>query len=603
MRLRTLSSKFPILRKDIFRFAPVWVGYFLLCLPTLYAVEPMSTKSEAEVMILIKTLGKTGAVNMVYAGLVAMLLFGDLFSESRCQALHAMPMRREKWYVSHVFNGLLYSVLPNVLLILCLIPKLGGHFYLGFVWVLGMTLQYLFFFGLAVLCVFLSGNQIGMLTVYGFLNYVYVMFHWIIQKIFLPYWYGIPYTKLYPGDPGYAPCPVMRYQSRESIFGIEGWWYLEKPPEMNGYIEPMPEIYKRTGFTEEIDYYVICAGIGILLLGLALLLYRKRKLECAGDLMAHRGASGVFSAVFPVFSGYVVTRAFGYIDTKARNILWGDNILLWIYGISLVVMWFVGQMLLQRSVKIFRKKTVLRFAVFAVSVSVVSGLLIWDPVGVTRYVPEADSVQEVELTPFNHKSLDPGLSSYILHGTDPEMIESIVAAQEQILKDGQNGSQSGRVFSIRYTLSSGKQVVREYNVARGTQAWQCLREIWNTPEHLLGYTDWETWHGSVWNVRLNQYTVAELQEAYKKQTGQQWLVSTQQMEEELLRALVADVEEGHAVDSVFRNEEDPDYFVQLTCSGEKRTTTYYVRIGKEARHCYAWMEKYCDLMELVEWRL
>jgi hypothetical protein len=561
----------------------------------------MSTKSEAEVMILIKTLGKTGAVNMVYAGLVAMLLFGDLFSESRCQALHAMPMRREKWYVSHVFNGLLYSVLPNVLLILCLIPKLGGHFYLGFVWVLGMTLQYLFFFGLAVLCVFLSGNQIGMLTVYGFLNYVYVMFHWIIQKIFLPYWYGIPYTKLYPGDPGYAPCPVMRYQSRESIFGIEGWWYLEKPPEVNAYIEPMPEIYKRTGFTEEIDYYVICAGIGILLLGLALLLYRKRKLECAGDLMAHRGASGVFSAVFPVFSGYVVTRAFGYIDTKARNIIWGDNILLWIYGISLVVMWFVGQMLLQRSVKIFRKKTVLRFAVFAVSVSAVSGLLIWDPVGVTRYVPDTEQVQRVEITPYSLLVLESGgMRNHCIDSTDLEIIISVINIQKQMLKDGIHGSGERRKCTIRYTLTTGEQVVREYTVYRNTQAWKSMSKLFSTPERVLGFADGEAFSQSVYELKYKNCTIWDLQIKYKEKTGKDWPDSAEQIEEELLRALFEDAQTGNVTNAMYARGDTYEQGIWLTRVPGKSTWDGHVYICDDAKLCLAWLEKYSELLALAK---
>ena len=75
------------------------------------------------------------------------------------------------------------------------------------------------------------------------------------------------------------------------------------------------------------------------------------------------------------------------------------------------------------------------------------------------------------------------------------------------------------------------------------------------------------------------------------------------MEDELLSALVADLEEGHVVDGALRNEEDPHYYIRLYYSGGPGYWSDLVHIGKDARHCYAWMEKYRELMELVEWRL
>ena len=114
MKLRTSFFNPTVFKKDLTRFAPTWalytVGLFMVmavCMDSAYQYRQAEN--------LVSILGVTAVINMGYAFLNAQLLFGDLFSARHCNALHAMPLRRECWYMTHVIAGLLFSLVPNTI--------------------------------------------------------------------------------------------------------------------------------------------------------------------------------------------------------------------------------------------------------------------------------------------------------------------------------------------------------------------------------------------------------------------------------------------------------------------------------------------------------
>ena len=124
MKSRTSFFNTAVLKKDITRFAPAWGLYLtgmLLLTMTIFMEE------DAELARSIgTTLGLFSLINICYALVCGALLFGDLFNSKLCNALHAMPMRREGWFLTHVTSGLLFSIVPNLLVCLILMPRLGN---------------------------------------------------------------------------------------------------------------------------------------------------------------------------------------------------------------------------------------------------------------------------------------------------------------------------------------------------------------------------------------------------------------------------------------------------------------------------------------------
>jgi hypothetical protein len=90
-----------VIRKDITRFLPLWLVYFIGG-TLVMLVSTIESRPESLARSLGTYIGLFGIINLVYALLAAQLLFGDLYNFRLCNALHAMPLRRETWFFSHV---------------------------------------------------------------------------------------------------------------------------------------------------------------------------------------------------------------------------------------------------------------------------------------------------------------------------------------------------------------------------------------------------------------------------------------------------------------------------------------------------------------------
>ena len=151
MKLKTSFFNTSVLKKDITRFAPLWGLYTVFMLLFLFLVwgenaMPAQFAREADQIMMLM-----GVVNCGYAGLAALLLFGDLFKARLCYAVHALPLRREGWFLTHFAAGMLFCLAPNALGAVIAGAMLGQYAFLAYVWLGLMILQYLCFFGIGVL--------------------------------------------------------------------------------------------------------------------------------------------------------------------------------------------------------------------------------------------------------------------------------------------------------------------------------------------------------------------------------------------------------------------------------------------------------------------
>lgn len=442
MKLRISSFK-AALRKDITRFAPVWVLYLVGILLLMLSFINESGSSRA-VATLEESLAFFGVINALYAGVCAQLLFGDLFNSRLCNALHAMPVRREDWFFSHVVAGLSFSLVPNTVCAWCLMPMLGQNGFAAFLWLAAVTMQYLFFFGLGVLSALCSGNRVAMIAVYGILNFASLLTLWFVDTIYAPLLYGV----LIPLDSFILFSPVVHMSGNLEYFKFS-----------------IPNSWAVTGLGEGWWYLVVIAGLGLVMLVLALLLYRRRRLECAGDFLAVRPLEPVFSVVYTL----AVTVVFSLVGELF-------SVPLVFSATGFLVGFFTGQMLLQRTVRIFSWKLFVKLAVFGMILTLSVGLTALDPLGIVKYVPEQADIQSV--------SLYDGVATYDnvpwMELTEDEDIALIREVHQERI-DRRTGSGGYYAYlTIRYQLKDGRTVKRCY---RGPT--MNVRQLFSRPEYVL----------------------------------------------------------------------------------------------------------------------
>ena len=457
-------------------------------------------------------------------------------------------------------------------------PRLEQFGWVAFVWVAVMLLEYLFFFGVAVFCVMCTGNRFAQVAVYGIVNFLSMIVYWFVTVIYQPLLYGVQISE----DIFALTCPVAKMSNFTQLLRFE--WVVE----MNtlGIIKSEGS-YVYLGAGEGWGYLAVCAGIGVALMVAALFLYRRRRLECAGEFVAFDRLKPVVSIVFALCVGAVVA-AFGQAFLVA-------NAYLGFLIIGLVVGWFGGQMLLQRTVRVFKTKAFVNLVILGLALLLTVGLTAWDPVGITRYVPKEENITSVEFTNgalINYSRAD-------INTENAEEIMEIVQIHKKILEERGQYSGRYRTISIRYTLKSGQQVIRTYQVYTASRAWMKIQDLYNKPANLLGETEWEDWYKSVDAVYFNSHTIKDLVSNYNEIKKDELNVplSAHTMQTELLMAVFEDGCAGNLVDSQFYDKEYCPSYVSIqrtNKNGYREHAEFYIPLRAEA--CQEWMKKYAEVL-------
>lgn len=554
-----------VLRKDITRFAPLWAIYLiggLLVMMTMVAGRNYSYAAQD----LAEVIGSFSIINMIYAALCAQSLFGDLFNTRHCNALHALPLRRETWFVSHTVSGLLFSFVPHIIGAALVMIQLKELWFVSLIWLLGMVLEYLFFFGLAVFSVFCTGNRLAMAAVYGILNFASMIAFWFVDTIYEPMMFGMYMQE----DIFMLLCPVVSMSSESKMVLFER-------------VMDNTQIWQYKGMGEGWGYLAVCAVIGVALLAASLLLYRRRKLECAGDFIAVKPLEPIFAVVFTICVGCV----FAVVEQMFTN----DYLLFLCVG--LIIGWFVGQMLLQRTIRVFKGKVFLKLAILAAALGA-SIFLTWlDPLGITRWVPKPENVAYVELG-------DSIYDDSYLKLESAESMEDVTLVHKLLIEDrGQSGVRQTVV--IHYTMRDGRRISRTYTVRKDTTQWDILSSVFSDPEYVLGYTDWESFvekTEGVWEGN-SLLSLCEVYVRYSKgDVNYRELHDT--MRRELLEALKKDCEEGLLPQKFVSSEFKYKEWIEL----EDPTGNYYkyrsITVYSDSRNTQEWLKKYEHVLKFVK---
>ena len=474
MKLRTSFFNPTVFRKDLTRFAPTWALYTVgLFMMLVVCTDASSQYRQAQNVA--ATISFMAVINLGYGLLNGQLLFGDLFNARHCNALHAMPLRRECWFVTHTVSGLLFSLVPNALFTLAAAAILGSGWMVPFWWFLAVTMQYVCFFGLAVLSALCVGNRFAMVLVYGIINFISLIIYWFYYSIYEPLLHGVfchqeVFTRFCPiwtiAENSYDMLLINQTVGTNVVRTVEigvGWGYL-----------------------------AICAAIGVAMLGLALALYRRRKLESAGDFMAVRPLE-------PVFLGLYTLSMAAFFQMFADLFEQSEYFFL---GLGIVIGFFTGLMLIRRTIRVFQPRSII--ACVLVGVVFAGSLLLTkiDPLGVTRHVPKAEQVEGVYLDTWRRDPDQLMEEGYFFN--TPEDVEQMIRIHQAVLDQQQELDDYYTGLCLTYKLKNGKVIQRYYpDVAAGSDAGELAAPFLNNtafilggePEEILKHIEYMTYYG------------------------------------------------------------------------------------------------------------
>lgn len=489
MQSKTSCCNGAVIRKNLTRFAPVWGAYILCLLMGIFLLlnDERLHSFSYEMTNLHKVMA---VVNCGYALLVAQLLFGDLYASRSCYALHAMPLRRETWFASHVVSGLVFSLVPTFLMsVMATVLSVGTAVENGLLmpWYVfaSANLQYLFFFGLAVLCCFFAGNRLGMIACYGVLNFGAFAIEIVIQALYAPMFFGVVYN-----DAAYIPFFPLGQMIESNLLEIpnydtlmDAWYTAKKSYDLS--------LTFTTG--DGWGYLAAMALVGLGFMAVGLLLYRKRNLEVAGDLLAVK----ILEPVFLVAAALACAYGFQMVRDEVTGSAYRDLPYLSKHGwfafmaVGLAVGWYAARMLLKRSTRVFTKGSVPGLVVLGAVLALSFAGTAMDPLNVETRIPEASEVASVGLaqdTYFQSVKLEqPGDLEQIQKLHQMALDQRIT---DEVLRNSGEDDHFDR-FAITYTLNNGSKVRRNYYVQTNTPAGELAKSLFTRSEVVLAGYDGE----------------------------------------------------------------------------------------------------------------
>ena len=445
--VRTMRSKIssfkpslPVIRKDFARFWPVWGSYlaiWLLFLP-IGIVRSGAYLMDQSIHREIISSGQHFSVVMsiIYGFLSAAAVWSYLYNHRSVSLYHALPVPREGMFVSHFLSGMGFMVLPNVAVLLlswlaCVGNHCAGAFSCLMLWLGAVCLQNLFFFCFATLLAMLTGNLPTHAGLYGILSFAAFVCEHLIRNLSVILIYGL--TEGESRLVFLAP-PIKMMQSYSSFY----FRWQEDPQAALQF--PMLLAY---------------GAAGLVLALLALLLYRKRDSERAGDVIAVPFLRPVAKYCFAFGCALVLGSVLYLVIFDQAETLPALLISLLLGGL---IGYLAAAMLLKKSFRVFDKKTVLGFCAFALVIVGGMACIQADVFGVGKWVPELSQVESAFVQSWG--------DTVSCDRTDPEMLQKVLELHGAVIRRGPELRPGEKDVSctIHYQLAGGREVERVYRI-------------------------------------------------------------------------------------------------------------------------------------------
>ena len=449
-----MKSKISFFNAGIFksmlkRFWPLWTAYFavwFMCLPLPLLVARLQGVKESAVTVVTAAM-KTSVEASVVSGflmgiLAAMAVFGFLYNSRSCGMIASTPVRREAVFCSAYLAGVLPVLAANLFIavlnwLFTLSSGIEGAciFKMNAILFAVNSLEFLIFFSIAAFIAMLTANIVALPALYLIFNFVFLGMEYVVRML-----YGM------------------------FVFG-----YNELPDCILEFMSPLIYLFTRIGLSatktavtltnwSALLGYIIAA---VVLTAAALLLYRKRRMESAGDVIAVKSLRPVFKFCVTACAALCFGLLFFVIISSLFTSL-STSMLVLSAGliIGAFIGYFASEMLLKKSFHVF-KGNWKGFVITAVLCIVFAFVCVTDLFDLSSQLPDID---DIEMIVCNREA-----GGYDV--TERSDIEAILDVNKAIIDDrdkyeglDDTGLENTGYVSIRYKLKDGHSVYRGYTV-------------------------------------------------------------------------------------------------------------------------------------------
>lgn len=583
--VQTMKSKISFFNAGLFRstlrrFWPLWTIHFagwLLFLPVLTLMNNLGPNKSTNFIFAIceNAVFASSVVAFIMAILAAMAVFSFMYSSRSTGLIASLPVRREAIFGSAWLGGVFAVLASNlVIALLTFLFSLGATintalaFKAAFTWLGVYSMQFILFYGIASLTAVMTGSIAVLPILYIIFNFLAVGMETIIRLDFSCLIWGMSNVSF--------DC-VLDFLS--PLVYMVGSFVPDVEYNTPYVADTLGSLLDRECVAVTYSHWlptVIYCLVGLIFSAAALMVFRKRRMESAGDVVAVRCMHPVFKYGVTVCSALcggllLYTVLFALFESRSASVF--------IMILSMIIFAFIGyfgaKMLLEKSFHVFRGSWV-GFIVVCCLCAVFTLCCDLDVCGIGAYVPKEGSIKSI--TVYQTGSVE-----------DPAIIENYRQLHEKIVsyKDEYEHivySDDTESIMFEYKLKNGRTVSREYTLPMDDENVERYYELANTPSLLLERfspsipADEEHCSQAILYIGDNQIidlTPAQAIDFYRN-------------------ALLPDIKAGHKV--ISRTYDDIIATMYITFEQEIDNSRYYdsqdivVEITTDCTECISWIK-------------
>ena len=274
-------------RKCLSRWWPLWVIYGVILFIMLPGVL-LNARTTTTPYVSTEQIGYLSNVILsetqmllpltaFCAGLLAAAaMFGYLYTPRSAGLAASLPIRRGCMFRTHLLAGLVMLLSAEAVIFGLAVLIEATRFELVIepllIWLGILALETVVFYGIAVLCAMFTGHVVMLPCLYLLVNFIAVGFQLLVEAVLYMFVYGMSGMVDLPVD---WLSPLVLFMRRTSINND----YLLRPISGTG---TEAAVNSFSGWT----YPLVWAAFALLLLVCAGQLYRRRRMESAGDTVA-----------------------------------------------------------------------------------------------------------------------------------------------------------------------------------------------------------------------------------------------------------------------------------------------------------------------------
>ncbi len=429
-----------LFKKTVARWWPIWAAYLVLwifilpvnLLMTNYIYQdPISGTFMAQMVI-----------TMIFALFAAMAVLSHLYWPRSANFFGSLPVRREAQFTTLYLAGLSFLLVPDLIVACLTALAVSGSKVLSagqaFAWLLAAAADGFFFYSFAIVVGLLVGHILALPALYIAFNFLVALVVMLLEMIV-----GV----FYPSFTGFSPAVEEAARWLTPSFQLGEVWLRTGDYVSAGNLLVASHSWQiKNGFT-----LAVYAGVAAVLTVLAFFLYRRRRLESAGDVVAVRSMRPVFKYVGALCAGLA-------LGTVTSSIV-GEDSLPYTVTIWTVLSVFGAQMILDKTFKVFKKWK--GAAVLGALVAAAFIVMVFDLTGYETRVPDPADVESLEVRYFRTSSNLGDVADHLNFTlTDPGEIGEFTALHKAAVEEGDSVWDVSGYVSMELTYNMKHTTVR-----------------------------------------------------------------------------------------------------------------------------------------------